>query len=141
MYKDIGFQGMVHVSLDTPYMTLFKDFLAKKHRLAVDAWGADVTHVQPAYQPLIDLIQKEVKPEHQTLYPWPLWKAEDRAGRLARNILVSEFLVQEWAEHFRGKSEAEIEEIAKSFAFENCLHRDGLNKVLTDNASLVAQSS
>ena len=132
---------MVHVSLDTPYMTLFKDFLAKKHRLAVDAWGADVTHVQPAYQPLIDLIQKEVKPEHQTLYPWPLWKAEDRAGRLARNILVSEFSVQEWAEHFRGKSEAEIEEIAKSFAFENCLHRDGLNKVLTDNASLIAQSS
>ena len=59
--------------------------------------------------------------------------------RSARNILVSEFLVREWAEHFVGKSEAEIDEIARSFAFENCLHREGLNKVLTDNASLVAQ--
>ncbi|KAI0693062.1 glycoside hydrolase [Cytidiella melzeri] len=141
LYKDIGFQGMVHVSRETPYMTLFKDFLAKKHRLATDAWGADETHVRHVYQPLIDLIRQEVKPEHQNLYPGPVWKLNDRVGRLARNILVSEFLVQEWAEHFRGKSEAEIDEIARSFAFENCLHRDGLNKILTDNASLVAQSA
>ena len=129
---------MVYVSRETPYMTLFRDFLAKKHRLAIDAWGADESHVRPAYQPLIDLVKREIKPEHQSLYPAPVWKLSDRIGRLARNILVSEFLVREWAEHFVGKSEAEIDAIAKSFAFENCLHRDGLNKVLTDNATLVA---
>ncbi|KAA1470976.1 glycoside hydrolase [Dentipellis sp. KUC8613] len=138
LYKDIGFQGMVHVSHSTSYMTLFKDFLAKKHRLAVDAWGADVSQVQHVYQPLIDLIQKEVPEKFQNLYPHPVWKLSDRVGRLARNILVSEFLVKEWAEHFRGKSEEEIDAIAKSFAFENCLHRDSLNKILTDNATLVA---
>ncbi|RDX40625.1 glycoside hydrolase [Lentinus brumalis] len=140
LYKDIGFQGMVYVSRETPYMTLFKDFLAKKHRLAIDAWGADDSQVRDVYQPLIDLIKKEIKPEHQNLYPAPVWKLTDRIGRLARNILVSEFLIREWAEHFKGKSEAEIDEIAKSFAFSNCLHREGLNKVLTDNASLVAQA-
>ena len=129
---------MVHVARSTPYMTLFADFLAKKHRLAIDAWGADTSAVQPVYQPLIDLVKREVKPEHQSLYPAPVWKLTDRIGRLARNILVSEFLVREWAEHFAGKSEAEIDAIAKSFAFENCLHREGLNKVLTDNATLVA---
>ncbi|KAH9939768.1 glycoside hydrolase [Epithele typhae] len=138
LYKDIGFQGMVYVSRETPYMTLFRDFLAKKHRLAIDAWGADDSHVRDTYKPLLDLIQREVKPEHQALYPAPVWKLTDRIGRLARNILVSEFLVREWAEHFAGKSEAEIDAIAKSFAFENCLHREGLNKVLTDNASTVA---
>ena len=138
LYKDIGFQGMVYVSRETPYMTLFKDFLAKKHRLAIDAWGADDSQVRHIYEPLIDLIKKEVRPEHQALYPAPVWKLSDRIGRLARNILVSEFLVKEWAEHFRGKSEQEIDEIAKSFAFSNCLHRDGLNKILTDNATLVA---
>ena len=122
-------------------MTLFKDFLSKKHRLAIDAWGADDTQVKHVYQPLIDLIQQEIKPEHQSLYPAPVWKLTDRIGRLSRNILVSEFLVKEWAEHFKGKSEAELDEIAKSFAFEHCLHRDGLNKILTDNASLVAQES
>ena len=63
---------MVYVSRETPYMTLFKDFLAKKHRLAIDAWGADDSHVRPVYQPLIDLIKQEVKPEHLDLYPAPV---------------------------------------------------------------------
>ncbi|KAH9840771.1 glycoside hydrolase [Rhodofomes roseus] len=139
LYKDIGFQGMVYVNLDTPYMTLFKDFLAQKHRLAIDAWGADETHVRPVYQPLIDLLQKEIPAEHQNLYPFPVWKLSDRVGRLARNVLVAEFLVRPWAEHFRGKSLEELDAIAKSFSFENCVHRDGLNKILTDNAKLVAE--
>ena len=132
---------MVHVSRETPYMVLFRDFLAKKHRLAIDAWGADDSAVRHIYQPLIDLIKQEVKPEHQDLYPAPVWKLSDRIGRLSRNILVSEFLVKEWAEHFRGKSEAELDEIAQSFKFSNCLKRDGLNKVLTENARLVAESA
>ncbi len=130
---------MVHVSRETTYMTLFKDFLAKKHRLAIDAWGADDSQIRHIYQPLIDLIKQEVSPEHQNLYPAPVWKLQDRVGRLSRNILVSEFLVKEWAEHFRGKSTEEIDEIAKSFSFDKCLHRDGLNKILTENASSVAE--
>lgn len=131
---------MVFISRETPYMTLFKDFLAKKHRLAVDAWGADDTYVRHIYQPLMDLIVQEVPEEYRNLYPHPVWKLSDRIGRLARNILVAEFLVKEWAEHFRGKSEAELDEIAQSFKFSNCLFRDGLNKILKENASLVAES-
>ncbi|OJA17831.1 hypothetical protein AZE42_03323 [Rhizopogon vesiculosus] len=138
LYKDIGFQGMVHVSLETPYMTLLKDFLAKKHRLAVDAWGADTSHVQHIYQPLIDHVRKEIPQENQGLYPFPVWKLSDRVGRLSRSILVTEYLVKEWAEHFRGKNEAELDEIAKSFKFENCMCRDGLNRILMANAELVA---
>ena len=86
------------------------------------------------YQPLVDLIKKEVKPEDQALYPAPVWKLTDRVGRLARNILLSEFFIKSWAEAFRGKSEAEIDAIARSFHFDNCLHRDLLNKVLMANA-------
>lgn len=138
LYKDIGFQGMVYVSRETPYMTLFKDFLAKKHRLAVDAWGADEQYIKPVYQPLVDLIKQEVSEENQVLYPAPVWKLTDRIGRLSRNILVSEFLVKEWADHFKGKSEKELDEIAKSFSLDHCLQREGLNKILTANASLVA---
>ncbi|TFL00181.1 glycoside hydrolase family 5 protein [Pterulicium gracile] len=134
LYKDIGFQGMVHLSLDTPYMKLFADFLAKKHRLAVDAWGADDTHVQETYKPLQDLIKKEIPEQYQHLYPAPIWRLESRITRISRNILVAEFLVAEWADHFQGKSDAEIDEIAASFKFEHCLKREGLNKVLTDHA-------
>lgn len=134
-------QGMVHTSLETPYMTLFKDFLAKKHRLAVDAWGADASAVEHIYSPLVNLIKQEIPEENQKLYPFPVWKLSDRVGRLARIILISEYLVKEWAEHFRGKSEAEIDEIAKSFAFENCHQRDSLNKILSDNATLVKEGA
>lgn len=137
LYKDIGFQGMVYVSQESKYITLLKDFLAKKHRLAVDAWGADTTCVQHIYQPLIDHIAKEIPLENQGLYPAPVWKMPDRVARLSRCLLVAEYLVKEWAEHFRGKSEAELEEIAQSFKFENCLRREELNKILTANATLV----
>jgi hypothetical protein len=132
---------MVHVKLDSPYMSLFKDFLAKKQRLAIDSWGADDAAIRQIYQPIVDHIKEEVKPEHQNLYPHPVWKLQDRINRLTRAILLSEFLVKEWAEHFRGKDETELDELARSFAFDSCNLRDGLNKVLSDNASLVAQDS
>ncbi|KAF5350113.1 hypothetical protein D9756_009212 [Leucocoprinus leucothites] len=135
LYKDIGFQGMVHVSQETPYMKLFKPFLMRKHRLAADAWGKDDTHVKYAYQPIIDLIKTEVsnEPQNLKLYP-PTWSVEERVTRIARTILLAEFMVQEWADHFRGMGEAELEELAKSFRFENCVEREGLNRVLRENA-------
>jgi hypothetical protein len=132
---------MVFVSRDTPYMKLFNDFLARKQRLAVDAWGADESHVQHVYQPLIDHLKQEIPEKYQNLYPWPVFKLKDRVGRLSRNTLVAEFLVPEWADHFQGRDgEEELDEIAKSFAFENCLHRDALNKILAKNASLVVSN-
>lgn len=126
---------MVHVDPSTPYMKLLWDsgFLQKKYRLAVDSWGADDKAVKYAYDPIVDLIKEAVPDEkHRQLYPYPLWTLEGRVERLARNTLVAEFLVREWAEHFVGKSEEELEELAKSFLFENCLKREGLNKVLTE---------
>ncbi|KAJ3915583.1 glycoside hydrolase [Lentinula edodes] len=140
LYKDIGFQGMVYVSTKSAYMTKFADFLAKKHRLAVDAWGADVSAVQHVYQPLINHVLEEIPERFRDLYPAPVWKLSDRVGRLARNILVAEFLVNEWAAHFVGLDEAQLDELAKSFLFEECEKREGLNKILTDNATLVKEA-
>ncbi|GAW03142.1 glycoside hydrolase [Lentinula edodes] len=140
LYKDIGFQGMVYVSTKSAYMTKFADFLAKKHRLAVDAWGADVSAVQHVYQPLINHVLEEIPERFRDLYPAPVWKLSDRVGRLARNILVAEFLVNEWAAHFVGMDEAQLDELAKSFLFEECEKREGLNKILTDNATLVKEA-
>ncbi|KAJ3807473.1 glycoside hydrolase [Lentinula aff. lateritia] len=140
LYKDIGFQGMVYVSTKSAYMTKFADFLAKKHRLAVDAWGADVSAVEHVYQPLINHVLEEIPERFRDLYPAPVWKLSDRVGRLARNILVAEFLVNEWAAHFVGMNEAQLDELAKSFLFEECEKREGLNKILTDNATLVKEA-
>jgi len=138
LYKDIGFQGMVYISSSTPYIQLFREFLLKKHRLAVDTWGADDQHVKHAYQPLVDLLAREVVPREgdQRLYPWPVWSLSTRVTRLARNVLLAEFMVKEWAEHFRDKSFEELESLAASFKFENCMHRDELNNVLVKNNSI-----
>lgn len=137
LYKDIGFQGMVHVARDTPYITLLKDFLAKKHRLAIDSWGADDTAVKHIYDPLVDLIKDNVKDEkHLEAYPYPVWTVEKRTARLSRAILLGEIFVLEWAEYFRGKTEEELDELAQSFKFEKCLKREGLNKVLTEHSQL-----
>ncbi|KAF7364900.1 Glycoside hydrolase family 5 protein [Mycena venus] len=137
LYKDIGFQGMVYVSTSTPYMTLLRDFLAKKHRLAVDQWGADDSSVRHIYKPLIDHVLEEVPLQYRDIYPHPVWRLPERVALLSRNILVSEFLVKEWADHFVGKSMDELDELAGSFKFEACEKREGLNKVLTDNAKAV----
>lgn len=126
---------MVHVDRNTPYMTLLRDFLAKKHRLAADTWGADDTHVRRIYAPLLELIKENVKePAHLDMYPYPVWTAQKRVDRLARAILVAEFLVREWAESFKGMDEERLDEVARSFLFENCLKREGLNRVLTEHA-------
>lgn len=53
---------------------------------------------------------------------------------MIRNILLSEELYPEYAEHFRGLSFEELDELAASFKFENCTQRIGLNKVLTEDA-------
>ena len=134
LYKDIGFQGMVYTNPDTPYMKLFTTFLAKKHRLAIDAWGADDTAVRPIYAPLFQHILDEVPERFRDLYPYPVLKLSDRVGRISRNILVTEFLVKEWAEHFVGKTEAELDEIAGSFRFARCVKREELNEILRENA-------
>ncbi|KAK0502509.1 glycoside hydrolase family 5 protein [Armillaria luteobubalina] len=138
LYKDIGFQGMVYVNPDTPYMERLRSFLLKKHRLAADAWGADDSEVKHLYDPIVSHIVDAVPDEmKRKLYP-PLWTLEDRVTRIARTMLVAEFLVGEWAEIFRGLDEGELDVLAKSFQFENCSKREGLNDVLRENAGIVA---
>ena len=128
---------MVFVNPETSYMKRFQEFLAKKYRLAVDAWGADDKSVRHIYDPIVEMIKEAVPDESfRKLYP-PIWSLEERVTRISRTIMVAEYLVKEWADMFKGLDQDALDELAKSFAFENCLHRDSLNKILTDNATLV----
>lgn len=116
-------------------MKLFRNHLERKYRLAVDSWGADDQFVRYAYEPIVQLIKDNVpNEEDRRLYPYPVWTVEGRVARIARNTLISEFMVPEWAEHFRGLSEDQLQELAESFKFENCVKREGLNKVLREHA-------
>ncbi|RPB01189.1 glycoside hydrolase [Choiromyces venosus 120613-1] len=136
LYKDIGYQGMVYINPETAYMKLFKEFLEKKFRLAVDAWGADDSKIRDVYEPFEKFIGDNVDPKYRDLYPAPVWKFDSRISRISRNILLAEFMVKEWAGHFTGMDEAQLDEIAQSFKFENCLTRETLDKVLVAHKSV-----
>ncbi|KAH8429963.1 glycoside hydrolase family 5 protein [Aspergillus melleus] len=64
LLKDIGYQGMVYVNPDSPYMQLVGDFVSKKQRLGVDFWGCtDKEGVRDVYHPFLDGLKKMV-PQH-----------------------------------------------------------------------------
>ena len=61
--------------------------------------------------------------------PYP-WGAQKWAARLLRHILISEALVPEFAEQFRGITPHEARELAGSFRWESCTRRIGLEETL-----------
>ncbi len=138
LYKDIGYQGMVYVSPSSPWMRLLASFLTKKKSLGVDFWGRDDKDVQHIYKPLLDHVE-EVIPERfqKRIYPSPLWTARRHAERVLREMLLSEYLGFEMAELFEGKSFEELEALAASFRFENCVQRAGLNEILQRDSGMV----
>ena len=135
LYKDIGYQGMTYVSPETPYMRLIAPFLAMKKALGLDFWGStDKSAVAHVYEPFVQAL-KEMVPEHLrgSRYP-PQWSFERHVERSVRECLLSEYLGIEMAELFAGKSMQELDELASSFKFENCVLREELNVILRDNA-------
>jgi len=133
LYKDIGFQGMVYTSTDTVYIKRLEPFLRKKKRLAADAWGVDLTPVAHITKPIEDWLVNEV-PSILHRYP-PTWKPSRHVGRLVRNILLSEELYPQYAAYFDGLSFDELDQMAASFKFENCIQRQGLNDAIKPKSS------
>lgn len=115
-------------------MKLLSSFLQKKYHLAADAWGADDKSVKHIYDPIVQLIMDNTTPEHRNLYP-QLWSVNERVSRISRTMLVAEYLVQEWAEKFRGLDEEALDGLAQSFLFKSCRTREGLNEALRQNHS------
>jgi hypothetical protein len=124
-YKDIGLQGVVHAATDSPYRTLLADFLAKKERLGADSWGGTDEHIREVVDPLEALLTREFP----RFDPYP-WGARKWASRLLRHILISEALLPEFAEQFRGISPAEARTLAGSFRWDSCTRRTGLEQTL-----------
>lgn len=131
LYKDIGFQGMTYVSEDTAYMKLLAPFLQKKREVAADSWGCDITPVKKVFEPFVEWLSKAA-PSTDQRYP-PMWKTDKHLGRIVRNCLMSEELCAEYASYFEGKTEAELDELAKSFSYENCKQRVTLNEILQED--------
>lgn len=135
LYKDIGLQGMVHTSPDSKWNKLIQPFLEKKKALQLDMWGKYPSpETEALINPLAAWIDK-VSPGGLT-YP-TTWDTKRHVERAVLQTLLSDSLQGEFAELFRGKSMQELEELARSFHFEECVQREGLNQIMSEHAKLV----
>jgi endoglucanase len=126
LYKDLGLQAVVHQNENSPYMKMVGPFLKKKERLGADAWGSTDKDIRQVIAPIEELFKKEF-PEYN---PYPTG-VNRHLVLLVRNILISEALLPEYCNLFKGKTDEEIVALAKSFNFENYTKRDRLEKILT----------
>ncbi|GAB7337244.1 hypothetical protein MBLNU457_g2617t1 [Dothideomycetes sp. NU457] len=129
LYKDIGFQGMVHVDPKSKWLKTIAPFQKKKRAYQLDAWGRYPSkQVEDVINPLVEWIQK-VAPTSDDQYPTP-WATERQITRLINQIWLSTCMSDEFAEQFRDMSFEDLEACAKSFHFDECIQREGLNKAL-----------
>jgi hypothetical protein len=136
LYKDIGLQGMLHTSPHSAWIKLLGPWLEKKQRLQLDIWGRmPSAEVDAVIHPLIDWVSK-VSPGAKKLYPF-IWGVDRHIERAVLETFLSDSLQGEFAELFRGKSFEELDALAGSFRFENCVQRGGLNRIMAEHAKLV----
>lgn len=131
LYKDMGLQAIMHQKDTTPYMKLVSGFLARKDSLGADAWGSTDKNVRQVIAPLEDLFKKEFP----TFDPYPKGQQREIA-LLVRNILISEALLGEYCNLFKGLSEEQLVALAQSFRFDNYVKRTRLEDILTGKENL-----
>jgi endoglucanase len=128
-YKDIGLQGVVYAAPDSPWVERIRPIIEKKARLGVDAWGGTDAKIRHVMEPLERLFAEEY-PHHD---PFP-FGTQREIELLVRNILLAEPMLKEYGELFRGMNEEQIDEMMRSFRFENCVRREELASILAEQA-------
>ncbi|KAI5838510.1 glycoside hydrolase superfamily [Morchella snyderi] len=135
-YKDIGMQGMVYADPKGKWMKTLQPFIEKKKKVQADAWGYwPSEEVDGIFGPLVEWISKNA-PDAAQKYP-DHWDVKRHVSRLVKECFLSETLSAEFARYFEGMGMEELGEMAKSFAFERVVQREGLNQILLEHASLV----
>ncbi|MCJ1309532.1 hypothetical protein MMC25_003192 [Agyrium rufum] len=135
LYKDIGVQGMVHTSPDSKWNKLIQPFLEKKRYLQLDAWGKYPSKdAEEALNPLVEWIDKQA-PNAKDQYPTP-WATERHVLRSVIQTFFARCFSDEFAEQFRGKTKEELDALAHSFHFDECVQREGLNKAMREHATV-----
>lgn len=133
LYKDIGLQGMVYTNPQSKWNRTIEPFLKKKREFWLDKWGLrPASEPEGVMKPLVNWIDR-VSPTAKDTYPTS-WNTEMHVMRNVFNTFLAASFVDEFAALFEGMGEAELEELARSFHFDECLQRDGLNRILKDHA-------
>ncbi|OAF57170.1 hypothetical protein VC83_05957 [Pseudogymnoascus destructans] len=120
--------GMTHFSPASAWMCLLAPILEKKRALAVDSWAYDDAHLQPGlFEPLHQWFADNVPENYSKKYPWQ-WRTHMHVFRGIRGITMAEYMIPEWADYFKDLSYEQMDELAASWKFENCVGRQRLNE-------------
>lgn len=126
---------MVTASSSSPYNSLTSPFVEKKRALQLDLWGPPASEtLNKVLDPLVNWIEENA-PKAKEQYPTPWGTHRQLLRGVVQTYVVSSF-ADEFAELFRGLGEDELDALAGSWKFENCMRREGLNKVLSDFAEV-----
>ncbi|HLI01645.1 MAG TPA: cellulase family glycosylhydrolase [Acidimicrobiales bacterium] len=120
-YKDLGMQGVASIRPGSPWDLRFRDFVAKKNRLGADSWGSTGVGEAAVTEPVQEMFAREFP----NFAPYP-WGMRDWVRTLLLNVMVAQPLASEYAELFRGLSEADLVDLADSWRLENCDIRTSL---------------
>ncbi|KAL8297964.1 hypothetical protein RB597_007054 [Gaeumannomyces tritici] len=137
LYKDVGYQGMIYTDPKSRYMRTVAAFVERKRRLNLDAWGRHPNaELDALVQPLVRWINQNA-PQATETYP-TTWDTTRHLHRNVLEVFVAGSFSNEFASLFEGMSLEDLDECAKSFAFENCLQREGLNRIMSQHAHVAA---
>ncbi|MFQ1003122.1 glycoside hydrolase family 5 protein [Modestobacter sp. SSW1-42] len=129
-YKDIGLQGLVTVPPSAPYLQRIAPVLEKKARLGVDSWGSTDAGVRDVLGPIEELVAREF-PDFQ---PYP-WGQHRWLHGIVRHVLLAEAMVGDFGAVFEGVTPDEAAELAGDFAFERCVQREPLARLLRESSA------
>ena len=135
LYKDIGVQGMIYTNPESKWNKAIQTFIEKKRHLQLDAWGKYPSpEAEAVIDPLVQWIDK-VSPTAKDQYPGP-WGTERHVLRAVFQTFLSKTFDAEFAELFRGMSMEDLDALAHSFHFDECVQREGLNKAMSSHAAV-----
>jgi hypothetical protein len=133
LYKDIGLQGMIHTKPNSKWNTTIQPFLEKKNQFWLDSWGRRPSPgPEAALKPLVEWID-QVSPTAKATYP-TTWNTERHLLRTVFQTFLAASFEDEFAGLFKGMDEGELEALARSFHFDECGKRKGLNDILQRHA-------
>jgi len=132
-YKDIGIAGLVRVSPSSAWLTRLAEPIAKKRRLAADYWGTSRELARKVQGSLADLLEREF-PEDR----WQPWGTSRRAWQLIGEKLLSELLIGDFVACFEGLTDDDLDRLADSFRFDQCMPQEALAETLSAAARSAA---
>jgi hypothetical protein len=130
-YKDIGKMGIVCLDAESQWMRRTQPVRAIKTKLRCDSWierrSQYIDHHLRSLSEQIRSITKDQPGDWQRL--------DELLGYAIGDRLISNLLLPAFVEQFKDLEESDIDEMMQSFAFNNCLQRDGLVAMIRERFS------